>query len=217
MATTPLFVGSPRTEILNLIPGFATRPRRLFLAGDDGSKISRINIASSDNASNNVQFFIGKKKTLASAMGTGALVDGGGGSDTITRTSSSFLTDGWLTGQRFVVDGPTTLANGFTAVLTDAAALTLTFATATVNTAENLPSTAVLYEIVRSFYAPVGAGAGVPSTAPVSGLTTTLLPMLSANLEDGFDLAADFALFAGAVTTLDSGETIGISVHGFDY
>lgn len=217
MADTPLFAGSRHSEILTLVPNFSTRPRIAFVPGTSGAKIERINISSTDAGANNVQFYIGKKRTLASAMGTGALVDGGGSSDTITRSGGSFVTDGWLAGMQFLVAGATTVANDFKAILTAAAAGTLTFATATVDTAENLPSTAALYELIEAWYVATGAGSGLPSAAAISGMTTTALPMLSANQESGFDLQADQVLIASAVTALTGTERIGIFVDGFDY
>lgn len=217
MADTPLFAGSRHSEVCTIVPGHSTRPVVAFVPGASGAKIERINIGSSDAGANNVQFYIGKKRTLASAMGTGALVDGGGSSDTITRSGGSFVTDGWIAGKRMIVAGSTTLANDFAAILTAVAAGTLTFATATVNTAENLPSTAVLYDAVLGWYVAVAAGSGQPSVAAVSGLTTTAAPMTSANLENGFDLDPDDVLFAAVTTALTGSETVDIYIDGFDY
>lgn len=73
-------------------------------------------------------------------QGVGAtLVDGGAGDDSITRSSGSWLTDGWAPGMVMVLKGATTAAND-TAVsgvmITGVTASALSFATGTVNTGE---------------------------------------------------------------------------------
>jgi hypothetical protein len=66
-----------------------------------------------------------------------AFVDGGVSDDTITDSASGFVTDGFEVGDLITVAGATTAANDFTIELTAVAAGTLTFATATVDTAED--------------------------------------------------------------------------------
>jgi hypothetical protein len=66
-----------------------------------------------------------------------AYVDGGGGSDTITDSENRFLLAGFRVGDTISSAGSTTGANNLSTVtLTGVAAGTLTFATATVDTAE---------------------------------------------------------------------------------
>ncbi len=65
-----------------------------------------------------------------------AIVDGGGGSDTITDSGSGFVTAGFEVGDLIVVSGATVAADNFTVELTGVAAGTLTFATGTVDTGE---------------------------------------------------------------------------------
>lgn len=73
----------------------------------------------------------------ALALGTDlTFVDGGGSDDTITRTTGSFITDGFEIGDWIQVFNATTGANDFAVKLTGVAALTLTFATGTVDTGE---------------------------------------------------------------------------------
>lgn len=63
-------------------------------------------------------------------------VDGGGGDDTCTRASGSFITDGFKVGGQMTTRASTTPANDGTYTITGVAALTLTFATGSFNTGE---------------------------------------------------------------------------------
>lgn len=80
-------------------------------------------------------------------------VDGGGGSDTITRDAGSFVTDGFLSSGTIIITG--TVSNNATYTITGVAALTLTFATATV-TAEGPIATAVNFAAGTGLLAGVG-------------------------------------------------------------
>lgn len=83
-----------------------------------------------------------------------ALVDGAGGSDTITDSGSGFSTAGFESGDLIIVSGATDSNDNVTVELTGAAAGTLTFTTGTFTTGEGagelitvqeaLPGTAVL-------------------------------------------------------------------------
>lgn len=217
MASTPRFVGNPRTEILTLVPGHGTRPRPLVVPGASGSRITKIGISTDDAGNNKVQFSIGKVRTLASAMGTGAFTDGGGSDDGVSRSSGSFVADGWLVGQSLLVYGATTLANDFLAELTSVSALALGVATNTVNAVENLPNTAELYEIVQSWYVDVALGSGLPSVVGVSGLNTTQAPFFDTPPDTFLDLGADAVLFASVNTLMGSGESMKIFAELADF
>ena len=65
-----------------------------------------------------------------------ALVDGAGGSDTITDSGSAFVTAGFETGDLIIVSGATDGSDNVTVELTGVAAGTLTFATGTFTTGE---------------------------------------------------------------------------------
>ena len=76
---------------------------------------------------------------LATAVALGTdltFVDGGAGDDTITRTTGSFITDGFEIGDWIQVFNATTGANDFAVKLTGVAALTLSFVTGTIDTGE---------------------------------------------------------------------------------
>ena len=66
---------------------------------------------------------------------TFTLVDGGGGEDTATRATGSFITDGFKVGGQVTITNATTAANNGTYTLTGVAATTLTVATGSWNTA----------------------------------------------------------------------------------
>ena len=200
MATSPLFAGSRRVQKTALIPGMGTRPRIIADPGASGSEITAISVASSDGAANDLQFGMSEVVTDQSDMGVGALVDGGVNSDTITRTAGSFVADGWKVGERLLVRNATTLANDFLAVLTAVSALSLTFATATVDTAEDLPSGATLHRYHDLGYVDVDAGAGSPSVVGVSGLDTTQMPWLDPSPERLLNLGSTDFLCAAVAT-----------------
>ena len=83
----------------------------------------------------------------AGAGDTLTIVDGGGSADTITRATGSFITDGFVAGDKVTLSGATTSANdtAFTGVLIDTvAALTLTFDTGVVDTGEVFAAATVL-------------------------------------------------------------------------
>lgn len=61
-------------------------------------------------------------------------VDGGGGDDSITRATGSFITDGFVVGGRVVVRAATATANNGTYIVTAVAATTLSVATASFTT-----------------------------------------------------------------------------------
>jgi hypothetical protein len=67
---------------------------------------------------------------------TFTFVDGGGGDDTVTRATGSFIDDGFVVGGRMNVRNANTPANDGSYVITGVAATTLTFATGSFNTGE---------------------------------------------------------------------------------
>lgn len=67
---------------------------------------------------------------------TFTFVDGGGGDDTVTRATGSFITDGFVVGGKMNVRNANTSANDGSYTITAVAATTLTFATGSFNTGE---------------------------------------------------------------------------------
>lgn len=81
--------------------------------------------------------------------GNCTLVDGGGGSDTMTDSGSTFITTGgFIVGDYFIITEATTAANSKVyGPLTAVAAGTLTFGTGQVNTGEAVAAGATIYRV----------------------------------------------------------------------
>lgn len=217
MATAPVYIGTWRNTVTQIQAGHSTRPVRAWNAGTSGSRIHAINVGTSDAADNQINWLIGEELTLQSNMGTGTFVDGGGGDDTFTRGSGSFVTDGWKVGDRAVWYGSTTLANDFSAILTTVAALTLTFATATVATGEVLPSGGIIYRAARAWSIDVTLGAGAAEVLSEDGMNVTQGAFMDASPNRYFTLADNFALFAAVTTLCGTGESVDVVCFGGDY
>ena len=223
--SNPVFTQAPVTQHLVLVGAHSTRFRPIWrpdlsgaLAAANGANLHKIMVASSDAGANEVQLGIGKPITLQANMGVGSFVDGGGGSDTITRSSGSFVTDGWQVGDRIQALGATTLANDFDAILTAVAALTLTFATATVSTAEAFPTGCMLLRLAQLWRKTIAINAGtIAATVPVSMLDNATQAALDAAPKRYLDLGADDYLFAKATTLLGASETMDIVTEGRAY
>lgn len=218
MSTSPQFPGAPKTGHRQLVPGHATRFRPLYVPGASGAEIRKIGIASSDAAANTLLLGIAKPITAGADMGVGTFLDGGAGADTITRTAGSFATDGWIAGERFLALGSTTLANDVDALLTGVAALTLTFATGVVNTAEAFLTTTKLYRLMRLGIISVPLSAGyVEAAASISGLDATEMPMIDVSPDRYLTLGPDDILVCAAGTTLGASEVLDVTAFGADF
>lgn len=217
MGTQPIFISTYRNEHQQFVPGYATRPRKLWTPGASGSRIHAVNIATNDSVANELQLYVGKKITDQADMGTGALADGGAGDDSITRTTGSFVTDGWRVGERLLLQGATTLANDFEAFLTTVAATTLGLPTGTVDTVENLPSGAELFRLLKLTYLAVPLGSGEPSVVAVSGLDITQMPALDASPDRFIMLGPNDVLFGAVTTLMGTDEVLDVVVSGGDY
>lgn len=215
--TIPIHADSYRTVSKTLDSSHSTRPVVVFKAGADGSRIHAMNAATNDAGTNKLTMYVGQELTKQEDMGTGAFVDGGGGSDTITRSSGSFVTDGWKVGDRMVVTGATTRANDFIATLTAVSATTLTFATATVNTAENLPAGASLFRVGQIQQIATAINSGNSDTVPATDIfNQTNFPSLLADPNVFMTLGA-YDCIAIAVTTALSAEFMDITTFAADY
>ena len=219
MAASPIFIGSWRVENTVLIASHSTALALIgWTAGITGSRIHGVSVANTDAGGNTMIMYYAKRMTLQSAMGTGAFVDGGGGSDTITRTSGSFITDEWLIGDRILVADPTTLANSFFVTLTAVVALTLTFATGTVDTAENLPTGAIIYRLSQLHLTTLAANAGNATATNALDLLSADMPAVDASPDRFLTLEANDGLAFSVGTAVGaSPDRIDIMVAGGDY
>ncbi len=220
MADAPIFVDTWKTQTASLVAAHSTTvAKRGFEAGSSGSRVHGIGATNTDDGGSTCILYYGKRMTLQSAMGVGAFVDsGGGGEDTLTRTSGSFITDGWLVGDRMWVHVPTTLLNGFFVTLTAVAALTLTFATASVNTSENFPTGAIMYKLSQMHLSTLAANAGNAASTASLDMLITDYPIADASPDRYIILEANDALVFSVGTAVGaSPDRVDITVFGGDY
>ncbi len=219
MADAPIFVGSWKVQNTVFIASHSTTAALpIFVAGSSGSRVHAISLASTDSGANTAILYYAEKMTAQSDMGTGAFLDNSGDPDSITRTSGSFVTDGWKIGDRFVVVDPTTLANSFFATLTVVAALTLTFATANTNTAENFPTGAIIYRLSQLHLTTVAANAGNAASTDALDMLITDFPIADVTPDRYIILGPDDALAMSVGTAVGaSPDRVDISTFGGDY
>ena len=216
MAASPIFVGTWRVENTALIAAHGTGLALVgWQAGSSGSRIHGISVANTDAGANTMIMYYAKRLTLQSAMTVGAFVDGGGGSDTITRTGGSFITDGWLVGDRLLVSDPTTLANSCFVTLTGVVALTLTFATATVNTAEDLPTGSIIWKLSQLHLTTLAINAGNAAATNALDMLITDWPIADVTPDRYITLEANDGLAFNVGTAVGaSPDRVDIAVFG---
>lgn len=219
MATAPIFIDTFRDEHAVLIAAHSTTIAiRGFLAGASGSRVHGISVANTDSGGNTAILYHAIRMTLQSDMGTGAFVDNGGSADTITRSSGSFITDGWLVGDRLWVYAPTTLANGFFVTVTGVAALTLTFATASTDTAENFPTGAIIYKLSQLHLTTLAANAGNAASTDALDMLVADWPIADITPDRYITLSANDALVFSVGTAVGADpDRIDITTFGGDY
>ena len=153
--------------------------------------------------------------------GTLAYVDGGASSDTITDSNSQFVIRNLAPGMKIYCFGSTTAANdtAFAAgiTLTGVSAGTLTFATSTVNTAENFAATTFLVacaggsvkDIFHDGVLRIYSGSQ-PATADTAASGTLLLEITQsagAFTHGAFDNALEFGAAASGAISKSASET----------
>lgn len=217
MPDYPELVQSYRDEDNGIAAFHSTRPKIVVTAGASGSRLDSLKATTDDASDNKITVYRCKQMTLQSAMGTGALVDGGGGSDTLTRSSGDFETDGWQPGMGLLIQGATTEANNFFTGITGVASGTLTMPTAMVDTAENLPAGAILWQATPLGTAPLPAGAGTDTTNPAVDLLSETYFLRRAKPQDYMLIGADEALACAVLTAMGAAEFAYISAELGDY
>jgi len=235
MAHNPNFTAITRNDRIPFTDAQDVRPRVLFEAGTSvandtnnptvfragGSRIHAISIASSSASNINVFFHLARRKTSVANMGTASFAT----NNTITRTTGSFITDGWVPGETFFVapsagDTRTTTAaaNGAVVTVTTVADLTLTVSgTPFVSTPQALPAGFGLWAFSQLGYVPVPAGAGNGTVPAVSALQTAQLPILDESPNRFLTLGVGDALTARLGTALAANTFIDISIFAADY
>lgn len=218
MTATPQLVGYYRSSVKTIDDSYSTRVCRVFGAGDTGSRIHQACLTSTDNAALTARLYYLEILSLQSAMGTATHVDGGGGSDTLTRTTGSFIQDGWKIGDILYVYNSTTRANDYKAEVTGVATLTLTFATGTVNTGEVLPAGASLYRAGLLGFFDIPANAGNATTIDsVDLLDDAVIPIFDASPDRYLVVGPNDALGIALGTAVGAGEQVDAFFGAGDY
>jgi len=219
MAANPIFVDPFRVTQTALIAAHGTAlALSIWTAGASGSRIHGISVAATDAGANTAILYHAERMTLQASMGTGAFLNNGGSDDTITRTTGSFITDGWLVGDRLLVAGPTTLANSFFVTLTAVAALTLTFVTASTDTAEDFPTGAIIYRLAQMHLTTLAINAGNAAATDALDMLITDWPIADITPDRYLTLGANDALVISVGTAVGaSPDRIDITVWGGDY
>lgn len=212
----PLFITSYKTANLQLINLYGSRPRIMVTAGSYGSRVHAWRSSSDSATLDTLEVFVGKKVTDQADMGVGAFVDGAGGSDTLTRTVGSFINDGWRVGEWLFVQGSGTLANDFRVQLTGVSTVTLTFATGTVDTAENMVGGGQLIRASRIASIPVPPKAGQNYTKTVNILNPEYI-VSNYPQELFLMLQAGDIVLVRLGSSLSVGETIDLEMEYGDY
>lgn len=219
MTASPIFVGSWRNECTAFIAAHGTAlALPCWVAGATPSRVHAISVASTDSGASTALLYYAKQMTLQSNMSSGVFVDGGGGSDSITRTVGSFITDGWKIGDRLLVASPTTLANSFFVTLTGVAALTLTFATSIVDTAENLPTGSIIYRLCQLHLTTLAANAGNAASTDALDLLSADFPAVDGSPDRYMTIEASDALVVSLGTAVGAApDRVDVFVAGGDY
>ena len=219
MAAAPIFINEYSTQDAVLIASHGTALAvRGWVAGSSGSRVHGISVTNTDSGGNTMILYYARPLTLVANMGTGAFANNGGSPDTITRTSGSFVTDGYLVGDRIWVHGATTLANGFFVTLTVVAALTLTFATATTDTAENFPTGAIIYRLSQLHLTTLAANAGNAASTDALDMLITDWPIADVTPDRYITMGAlDALVFSVGTAVGASPDRIDIATFGGDF
>lgn len=214
MAQNQLFIGSYRRQIGVITAAMGTAAEVVWKPGAAGSRIHAIFATSRASAATTVGLNFGQAITKQDATNTGAMAFT---TNTITRASGSFITDGWLTDMRICVPEATTLANRKIFTITAATATTLTFAASSF-TAEALPAGASLLSITAAATVSVPANAGnVTSTPPVNLMSNLLLPYQAAIPDCNEVMGPNDWLVIAASAALTSPATLETMAVGGDY
>lgn len=242
MAFAPAHIGnwrSDRSDRVRIKPGHGTRPVKWSVGGAGNTSAlvqfllgsvlraqagliggSRLHLQQAVNtgAANTLRLWEADLFTRQADGGTVALTASSSAANTITRTTGSFLADGWAIDDLCIVDGATTLANSTGAVVTGVTATTLTFAVSTFTASENLPAGALLWRGIQTSLSGLAANAGnAAGTAALNALTDGKPGVDTIVNNSAWYLGAGVALFAAVGTTLAAGAYVDLCAKAGDY
>jgi len=235
MSQDPQFVAEYRDSIIQLTDQHSTRPRVVCKGGtavaysasdptvyrEGGSRIHALSVTTNDAANNTVVLGRARRRTLVSDMGTASIAT----TSTITRSSGSFVTDGFLVGQRIAIlplnegDGAnlTTAANGQILTLTTVAATTLTVS-GTPLIAETILAGFAIYQMMQHSVTSVPLNSGFASGVPaVSLLSSSVMPWVDDTPNRFLTLGPTEYLWAAAGTALGASEVMDVIAMLGDY
>lgn len=144
------------------LPGEATVRQRVL---HGGCQVFDGTISSSDVSAKNLNMFVGDELTIGSNMGTVAFT--ATTNATITRTTGSFITDGWMVGEKLMAFNSTGAANnGKPVSITAVTATTLTLSgVSAISVAGAQDATLRLFAVSQRTQINVTAGAGTNGTS----------------------------------------------------
>lgn len=235
MSQDPQFVAEYRDAIMQITDQHGTRPRLVCKGGaavaysssdptvyrEGGSRIHALSATTNDTANNTCLLGKARSRTLVADMGTASIAT----TSTITRSSGSFVTDGFLVGQRIAIlptaaesgANLTTAANGQICVLTAVAATTLTVS-GTPLVVETILAGFAIYQLTQLGVTSVPLNSGFASGVPaVSLLSPSVMPWVDDTPNRFMTLGPNEWLWAAAGTALGAGEVMDISAMLGDY
>ena len=144
-------------------------------------------------------------------MGTASIT-----TNTITRTTGSFITDGWLVGDSVGLRNTANVAAVDNAQITAVSATTLTFAASTF-TAETPPATAEFWRLHLLATSTLASGAGSTAGTAALDLFTDSKPFMDASPNRALAIGPGSGFFAALLSTLPANGYVDITPLPGDY
>jgi len=224
MALDPNHVGSFRPfSPARILPVHATRPVFVFASADaatgvtpplaGGSRLFALTAAQfqSTPAALSIRLFAARRLTKVSDMGTASIT-----TNTITRTTGSFITDGWQVGDSIGFRNTANLPAVEPAQVTAVSATTLTFAASSF-TAETPPATAEFWRLHLLATSTLASGAGSTAGTAALDLFTDSKPFMDASPNRALAIGPGSGFFAALLSTLPANGYVDITPLPGDY
>lgn len=217
MSANANYIGDWDTFLSSIVAGHGTSLAPIFipavLTAGQANRIHSMVVSNVDGSNQKLlNVFRAKARTKPGDAGTLAIAT----STTITRTTGSFIADGWNVGKRLAIIDPTrkdggltTPANQKAAIVTTVAALTLTLSAAAY-TAEALPANAAIYELAQLTVASIPAGAGTTSGSPQPELilSTKYMPQTPNRPDSNLIVGPDDLLLGGVTVAMGANTSL---------
>lgn len=225
MSNFPAHVGTWRTpDVASIKAGHGTRPVVIAKAGTLGTRFHALTASQTTASALTARMYIG---ALLNQVGTtpalaGAATDLGGtaavaGLNAITRSSGSFITDGWQVDDLAILIGSTTLANAIAARVTAVASGQLTFIASSFATNETLPAGAQLYRAGSIAVSTIAANAGNAAGTSALDVLSDGKPFVDASPNRNLILGPGGAVFMALASSLSAGSYVDLLMLGGNY